>query len=141
MTADDIANHPMRPMSTKTPLSDGVVYQIAVPRQSSSWDSSLVDENGTSICENCFFTCIEVNVLYRLSVYEIDPIFVTRQMHTTRLWKIDQNETGSQPVFTNIQEYSNPSSAVRYVELNQFEWGEFCELRPQGVKISKEGYG
>jgi hypothetical protein len=55
MTADDIANHPMRPMSTKTPLSDGVVYQIAAPRQSSSWDSSLVDENGTSICENCFF--------------------------------------------------------------------------------------
>ncbi len=78
-------------------------------------------------------------VSYRLSVYEEDPLFATRQFHTTRLWKVEQRETGSLPIITNVQECSDPSSTVRYVEFNQFDCGEFCELRSQEIKISERG--
>ncbi|XP_046652320.1 uncharacterized protein LOC124343166 isoform X2 [Daphnia pulicaria] len=113
MTADDMKNHPLESVSTKTPFNDGTVYQIAVPRQSGCWDPSFQQQN--------------------------DPLFATRQFHTTRLWKVEQRETGSLPIITNVQECSDPSSIVRYVEFNQFDCGEFCELRSQEIKISERG--
>jgi len=82
---------------------------------------------------------IDVNLFYRFSVYKVDPLFATRQFHTTRLWKIEQRETGSQPIITNVQECSDPSSTVRYVEFNQFDWGELFELRSHEIKISERG--
>jgi hypothetical protein len=52
MTADDMKNHPLESVSTKTPFNDGTVYQIAVPRQSGCWDLSFQQQNGTTIGEN-----------------------------------------------------------------------------------------
>ncbi|EFX63298.1 hypothetical protein DAPPUDRAFT_119334 [Daphnia pulex] len=117
MTADDMKNHPLESVSTKTPFNDGTVYQIAVPHQSGCWDPSFQQQNE-------------------------DPLFATRQFHTTILWKVEKRETGSLPIITNVQECSDLSSTVRYVEFNQFDWGEFCELRSQEIKISERGlYG
>lgn len=64
MTTDDMKNHPIGSTTTKTPLNDGTVYQIAVPRQSSSWDPSFVEQNGTTICEKKKIVCLKVNVFY-----------------------------------------------------------------------------
>jgi hypothetical protein len=114
MTADDMKNHPLESVSTKTPFNDGTVYQIAVPHRSGCWDPSFQQQNK-------------------------DPLFATRQFHTTILWKVEKRETGSLPIITNVQECSDPSSTVRYVEFNQFDWGEFCELLSQEIKISERG--
>ena len=54
MTEDDMKNYPLGSVSTKTPLNDGTVYQIAVPRKSGSWDPSFEQQNSTAICEIYF---------------------------------------------------------------------------------------
>lgn len=68
-----------------------------------------------------------------------DPIFATRQFYTTRLWKVEESSTDGRPNVTNVQNYSDQSSAVRCVAVSHFEWGEFCELRSREVKIAQDG--
>ncbi|KZS17395.1 Uncharacterized protein APZ42_017024 [Daphnia magna] len=112
MTVSDVLNSSMD-LGIKLPLDGGALYQIAVPRQNYLWDASLVENN--------------------------DPIFATRQFYTTRLWKVEESSTDGRPNVTNVQNYSDQSSAVRCVAVSHFEWGEFCELRSREVKIAQDG--
>lgn len=70
----------------------------------------------------------------------IDPIFATRQLHTTRVWKVEDNEADShQPVVTNVQEYCDPTSTVQCIDLNHYILGELGELRSKKLLISHVG--
>lgn len=70
----------------------------------------------------------------------IDQIFATRQLYTTRLWKLESNEE-DKPIVTALQENRNLMSIVRSVALNHGILGELCELRSKELSILYDGYG